>query len=191
MPTILSRLRGLLAPTAGDEPFRLADSGGVIPGTGGGVGKSSGGGGRRGEPGDRGRPGLPGRKGVDGAAGASGGQQFGAYWVCLGGGVITLPLNAVERVMNAAGTIKEVVIVTKGGTGSCTVNIYKATLSSHYPPVSGDDITGGVPPAILAGTIYQNSTLTGWTTAFAQDDCFLFTLSATSNFTTVEISLRI
>src|ERR1700735_2859683 len=38
MPLILSRLRGLQAPIAGDEPFRLADSGSVLPATGGGSG---------------------------------------------------------------------------------------------------------------------------------------------------------
>jgi hypothetical protein len=32
----LTRLRGLQAPIAGDEPFRLADSGSVLPATGGG-----------------------------------------------------------------------------------------------------------------------------------------------------------
>jgi hypothetical protein len=38
MPTILSRLRGLSAPTTPDQPLRLADAGGVVPGTGGGSG---------------------------------------------------------------------------------------------------------------------------------------------------------
>jgi hypothetical protein len=36
MPTILSRLRGLVAPSTPDQPLRLADAGGVTPGTGGG-----------------------------------------------------------------------------------------------------------------------------------------------------------
>jgi len=35
MPTILSRLRGLAAPTTPDQPLRLADAGGVVPSTGG------------------------------------------------------------------------------------------------------------------------------------------------------------
>jgi hypothetical protein len=36
----LTRLRGLQAPVAGDEPFRLADSGSAIPSTGGGGGST-------------------------------------------------------------------------------------------------------------------------------------------------------
>jgi hypothetical protein len=35
MPTILSRLRGLSAPTTPDQPLRLADAAGVTPGSGG------------------------------------------------------------------------------------------------------------------------------------------------------------
>jgi hypothetical protein len=35
MPTILSRLRGLVAPSTPDQPLRLADAGGVTPSSGG------------------------------------------------------------------------------------------------------------------------------------------------------------
>lgn len=138
-----------------------------------------------------GGPGPQGTPGTAGATGATGGQQFGAYWTGPGNGTITFPINAVERMMNTAGTIKECIIVTKGGTGSCTVKIYKAAFASHYPPVAGDDITGGANVVITAGTTHDDSTLSGWTTSFAQDDCFLFTLSASTVFTTVGIFLRI
>lgn len=40
MPTILSRLRGLVAPSTPDQPLRLADAGGVTPGTGGSGGQT-------------------------------------------------------------------------------------------------------------------------------------------------------
>ena len=141
------------------------------------------------EPGEDGFPAIPGGPGPTGAIGATGGQQFGAYWISLAGGLTTS--NAVERVMNAAGTIKEVIIVTKGGVGSCTIAIWKAALSSHYPPTVADDITGGTNVVLTSGITHDDSTLSGWTTSFAQDDVFLFTLLSTSVFTTVGIFLRI
>jgi hypothetical protein len=128
---------------------------------------------------------------VQGPTGASGGQPPGAYWVTLGGGAITLPLNAVEKPINATGTIKRCIVYTKGGTGSCTIKIWKANITSHYPPISSDDITGGANVVISSGTTHDDSTLSGWTTSIAAGDILLFTLSATSTFTTIGISLLI
>lgn len=129
--------------------------------------------------------------GPDGPTGATGGQQFGAYWVALAGGAITLPINAVERVMNVSGTIKEILVLTKGGTGNCTIKIWKAAFSSHYPPVVTDDITGGANVVISSGTTHDDSTLSGFTTSFAQGDVYLLTLSSVAGFTSVGIFLRI
>lgn len=195
MPTILSRLRGLVAPSTPDQPLRLADAGGVVV-TPGSSSSGGGGGGRSGEDGKRGRSirgrrGINGANGTTGATGASGGQQFGAYWVALAGGAITLPLNSVERVMNASGTIKEILVLTKGGTGNCTIKIWKAAFSSHYPPIVTDDITAGANVVISSGTTHDDSTLTGFTTAFSQGDVYLLTLSAVAGFTSVGIFLRI
>jgi hypothetical protein len=115
----------------------------------------------------------------------------GASWGSATGSALTLTgILPVPRPLGSACTIKEVLILTTGGTGSCTINIWKANLSSHYPPVSGDDITGGVPPAISGAATYRNSTLTGWTTTIAQDDVLYFTLTATSTFTSVAIFIR-
>jgi hypothetical protein len=128
--------------------------------------------------------------GVKWSAPASNSQIVGAAWISSSG-AIAIPVNSVPRAISGTYTIKEVIILTEGGTGSCTVTVWKANLSAHYPPVIGDDITGGSPPAITSATKYQNSTLTGWTTALAQDDVLLFGLSASSVFTFVSIQLRI
>lgn len=115
----------------------------------------------------------------------------GASWGSATGTAITLTgLLPVPRPIGATCTIKEILILTTGGSGSCTIDIWKANLSSHYPPVVGDDITGGVPPAISAATTYRNSTLTGWTTTLAQDDVLYFTLAAVSGFTSVALFIR-
>lgn len=142
------------------------------------------------EDGEDAAPPVPGGLGPQGVTGASGAQQFGAYWTANTGAII-IPVNSVERLMNASGTIKEVIVVTKGGTGSCTINIYKAAITSHYPPTSADDITGGANVVISGGVIHQDSTLTGWTTTFNQDDVFLFTLQSSTVFQTVGIFLRV
>lgn len=112
----------------------------------------------------------------------------GATWVASTGAVTT-PTNDVFVQIPRACTLVEVTIVTAGGPGSCTVDIWKSTFAG-FPPVIGGTITGGVPPAIAAGTTYSNTVLAGWTTAFAQDDILLFRITASSTFTQVAITLR-
>jgi hypothetical protein len=190
MPTILSRLRGLMAPVALDEPLRLQDgfSGIIVPGGGG---PSSGGGpGRPGDDGARGRS-VRGRRGAPGASGASGGQPPGAYWVPIGGiGLVTLPINAVEKPVMQSGSINRCLVYAKSsGFGSCRIKVYKANISSHYPPTSSDDITGGNDVVMTSAIDLDDSTLTGWTKTFVAGDFFLFTLSSVSNLTSVGISL--
>lgn len=106
-------------------------------------------------------------------------------------GAISVPINDVIRFSGATRRIKEVTILTEGGSGSCVVNIWKANLTSHFPPVSGDDITGGSPPTISSGVTYQNSTLTGWNTNLHKDDVLKFNLASSSTFTFIVINLRL
>lgn len=106
-------------------------------------------------------------------------------------GAISIPINSVIRLCGAERKIKEVIVLTQGGPGSCTVKIWKANLSNHYPPVAGDDITGGTNVVLSSASTYQNSTLSGWNVDLAKDDVFLFTLSASATFTNVTISLRL
>jgi hypothetical protein len=126
--------------------------------------------------------------GVKWAAAPSPSFQRGASWA-NGASALTTTTNAVAISIPYACTLKEVTILTQGGTGSCTINVWKAAYGS-YPPVIGGDITGGTPPAISAGIKYDNTTLTGWTTAFSAGDTILFTLASVSTFTFVTIILR-
>jgi hypothetical protein len=198
MPTILSRLRGLVAPTALDEPLRLADAGGVVPSTGG-----AGGGiillrGRDGEDGKNGigvagAPGATGATGATGAAGPSSPQQPpGAAWINFAQGLpIVPPVNAVPRLISGTYNILECVVLTEGGPGSCVIKVWKANLSSHYPPISSDDITGGNNVVLSSTSTHDDSTLTGWTTGLVQGDILLFSLASSSAFSYVQINLRI
>lgn len=123
-------------------------------------------------------------------ASASGALQTkGAEFFQIGGGVITLPVNAVLTTAAAAGTIQEVRIYAVG-TGSCVINIWKAAAGTI--PTSANDITGGVSPSITSGSSYLNTTFTGWTgLTVSAGDVFLFTLASTSVFTNVTIIVRI
>jgi hypothetical protein len=112
-----------------------------------------------------------------------------AGWNSTSGAVqlsLTVP---IDLLIPYTCTLKEVYILTQGGSGSCTVDIWKTPIGS-YPPTSANDITGGIPPAISSGTVYTNSTLTGWTTSFSQNDCLRLTLAANSTFTSVKLVLR-
>jgi hypothetical protein len=116
-------------------------------------------------------------------------MEFGAAWG-NGTNAVSTSTNAVLRSVPFACTLKEVLIYTQGGSGSCTISVWKCAYSA-LPPTSGGDITGGVSPAISSGIKYDNTTLSGWTTSFSAGDCFLFTLSASSTFTYVAILFRV
>jgi hypothetical protein len=95
----------------------------------------------------------------------------------------------IPRLINGPCTLKEVVILTEGGPGSCQIDIWKANLSAHYPPVLADSIFTTL-PAISSGTLYQDSVLTGVTTALTSDDVLLFHLLSSTNFTLIQVQLR-
>lgn len=192
MPTILSRLRGLVAPSTPDQPLRLADAGGVVVGS---SSSGSGGAGRPGEDGDRGRS-IRGRRGMQGLAGAAGPsspqQPPGCAWINFAQGLpITLPINAVPRLITGTYNILECIVMTQGGPGSCVIKIWKLNAATGYPPTSANDITGGNNVVLSATTLHDDSTLTGWTTGLVQDDILLFTLASSSAFSYVQIQLRI
>jgi hypothetical protein len=112
----------------------------------------------------------------------------GAGWSSSSGSVPVSAVTPVDIIIPYNCTLQEVYIATQGGTGSCTVDVWKTTFPG--PPTSGNDITGGTPPAISAGTSYSNTTLSGWTTTCNQGDIISLTLASNATFTVVEIQLR-
>ena len=135
--------------------------------------------------------GYTGSLGSTGYTGSGGTTPFtrGATWIASSG-AITVPAPDVPIVIATTCTLQEVIILTQGGTGSCTVDIWKAPYAS-YPPTVANTIAGGTPPAISSDVTYQNNTLTGWTTSFAQNDVVMFHLSASNTFTQIAIQLRL
>lgn len=109
-----------------------------------------------------------------------------AGWNAVGAAVVPASTVAIDVLIPYACTLKQVYIMTQGGTGSCTVTCKTAA----FPTTPSTDITGGTPPAIASATSYSNSTLSGWTTAFAQGDLIRFQLTANTTFTSVTIYIR-
>jgi hypothetical protein len=116
-------------------------------------------------------------------------RNIGAQWVNFAGSALALPTNEVLAVAADAGIIEEARIYTLGGSGGCTIDIWKCPAGAV--PTSSNDITAGGAPAISAGTSYDNTTLSGWTKDVAVGDVFLFTLAAVSSFTSVFITLKV
>lgn len=106
-------------------------------------------------------------------------------------GAITVPINDVIRFCGARRRIKEVTVLTEGGTGSCVIGVWKANMASHFPPTAADDITGGHNVTISSGTTLQDSTLTGWNTNLYLNDVLKFHLASSSTFTFIVINIRL
>jgi hypothetical protein len=113
-----------------------------------------------------------------------------AGWNSASGAVIVTNTVAQDILIPYACTLREVYILTQGGSGSCVVDVWKVAIGS-FPPTGANDITGGNPPALVATSVpYTNTTLTGWTTSFAQNDVIRLTLASNTAFTSVKILLR-
>ncbi len=116
-----------------------------------------------------------------------------ALWNSTSGPVLLSLTVPQDILIPFACTLREVDILTQGGTGNCTITILRAQSSSgaiaNLPPAV--DITNGHSPQITGGTLYTNTTFTGWTTTtLTQNDVLRLTLTANTAFTSVKIILR-
>jgi hypothetical protein len=113
----------------------------------------------------------------------------GASFQMSDGSVLVTPIEAVQGVrVPYACTIRKVTVLTRGGTGSCVLNIWKDSYA-NYPPVVGDSICAAAKPTISSGIKYEDATLTGWTTALAAGDTLAFSVESTTVFTFIAIQL--
>lgn len=111
----------------------------------------------------------------------------GACW-SAGATAILTPANDVSITIHQTCTIKKVVVLTRGGNGSCVVDIWKKAYAS-YPPTVLDTITAAAKPTISVGIKYEDATLTGWTTALTAGDTLIFHLDSASTFTYIAVFL--
>lgn len=103
---------------------------------------------------------------------------------------VGVPVNDVSIPVLFDATVKRVIVLTQGGTGSCVLDIYKQAYAS-YPPDSGDSITAAAKPTIAGGIKYTDSTLTGWTTSVSNGDVLTFHLVSSTTFTAVAIFVEL
>lgn len=125
---------------------------------------------------------------LTGPQGDRGGNILRANWVRASGSSIQVPVGEVMAHVDQAATITKVVILTRGGPGSCVVDIWRKPRAS-YPPTAVDSICGGAKPTIAADQTYADATLAGWSTALNADDTLLFHLESSSGFQALTVFL--
>lgn len=112
-------------------------------------------------------------------------------WVNAGGGaIVAADANDIYTYIPHAGLIRQAVILTQGGTGSCSVDIWKDTYA-NFPPTDADSITAAAAPSITSDTKYSDSTLTGWTKTVAAGDVLAFHLDSSTTFEVIQVFLFI
>lgn len=99
----------------------------------------------------------------------------------------------------AAGTFCDITIKTAfqitGATlvgvpsGSMEIDILAVDISA-FPPGPSDTICGGTPPALVAALTYEDSTLTGWTTAVAVNTVLRFIVNSCSGVTNANLVIN-
>lgn len=110
--------------------------------------------------------------------------------VSFAGAPVATPVNDVAITIPIDCVIMSVTLLTRGGNGSCVVDIWKDTYA-NYPPDVTDTITAAAKPTISGGTKYRDSTLTGWVTAVVAGDTLIFHLESSATFTYIGISLEL
>jgi len=86
-------------------------------------------------------------------------------------------------------TISKVTVLTRGGTGSCVIDVWNDTYA-NYPPTVLNTITAAAKPTISSTTKYQDATLTGWSLSVVAGDVLMFHVDSTSVFTFISILLE-
>lgn len=107
------------------------------------------------------------------------------------GATITTGIKGYLRV-DFAGSIQANTLLADQ-SGSIVVNIWKTDFTSFAPPTHpavGDKITASAPPTISSALKSTDTTLTGWTTAFAAGDIFGFNVDSVTTIQRCTIALK-
>ena len=114
-------------------------------------------------------------------------RQIGATWGSASALVAGDCADVVARVPKA-GTITGAYVYTRGGTGSCVIDVWNDTYA-NYPPTVADSITASAKPTVSSGIKSANTTLTGWDKTLAEGDVLVFHVDSTSTFTGITVIL--
>ena len=75
-------------------------------------------------------------------------------------------------------------------TGSLVVDLWKDTYA-NFPPTDADSITASAPPTLSSSAKSEDTTLTGWTTAFSAGDIVRVNVDSATTVTRVTVSLTV
>lgn len=73
--------------------------------------------------------------------------------------------------------------------GSIVIDVWKDTYA-NYPPTVADTITAAAKPTLSAANKNEDTTLTGWTTAFSAGDILGFNVDSVATVTKVALILE-
>ena len=76
-------------------------------------------------------------------------------------------------------------------SGSAVVDVWKATYATGSVPTVANTITASAKPTITAAFAAASTTLTGWTTSVAANDCIIFNVDSCSTITKLTIELEV
>jgi hypothetical protein len=104
----------------------------------------------------------------------------GTLFLCFDGGSSAIAANSKRDLrVPFAGTITKATLMSDASTTS-VVNVWVDTFA-NYPPTVADKITASAPPTLTATDHVEDSTLTGWTTAFAAGSTFRANVDSNNN----------
>ena len=86
-------------------------------------------------------------------------------------------------------TIKAVYLLADQ-PGSIQIDIWKVPIAG-YPPTGSNSICAADLPTITSAQEYQDTTLTGWTTAINANDTFMFNVVSVTSIQRVTIVLAL
>jgi len=118
------------------------------------------------------------------AAGGGGSEKQGASWYS-GQAISVSDVEPISIFIPEAVTIAGAEIQTRGGTGTCTLDILLDQFSG-----APQSIVSTNPPQISSGTSYTDTTLTGWTTSIPARSVLTFRVSGTIGFSLITILLE-
>jgi len=84
----------------------------------------------------------------------------------------------------------EMVTLLADQSGNLVVDIWNDTYA-NFPPTVADTICAAAKPTLAAADKYQDSTLTGWTTAISAGDILRFNVDSVATITRVTLMLRV
>jgi len=121
------------------------------------------------------------------AGGGGGGPATGAITVSFDGAGAVVAAGSEHMIrMPYAGTITAAYLTGDGATGSAVVDVLKSNRASIPPSAS---ICASAKPTITTAKSSDDTTLSGWTTTFAEGDAITVHVESCTTFEKLELQL--